>query len=805
MKKNYRALIASVLAVAMIFSLAACGKSGGQGGAGNSGKGGSEAAPQFTYVSSFREVKNENNQAVGAACFTDRGFYTTPSEVIGRREPEEGETEEWEGQFDITAQRLYFVSFDGQTTKLENYEPVSFAAAEGHEGSADLNRLAADETGRLAGIYYSWESWNEAPDTLTPDDDAYWQYSRWEESWYLRTMDATGRELSLTKLQFGDGGWFWPSGLLYTNGKILLAGSDGLRIYSENGSVVKINMDGYVQSVVKLRDGTPCMVYTDNMTYDTKLGAIDTVNGRITQTWKCPRDAYGFLSGGGDYDLYYQSGINIYGYKLETESGEKLFDWLNADVSTSNLSNYTVRADGSFFAVTNTWDSKWENVTTEFVTLERKSFADVPQKETLTLACQWPDSTLQDAVIRFNRNNNVRIRVIDYSQYNNEDDWNAGRTKLTTEIMAGTMPDIIALDGMPYQQMAARGLLEDLYPFMEKDSEVHRADFLPNLLSALEVGGKLYSTVSTFTLMTLAGDARIVGSEPGWSFDELRAALAAMPSGCTVLNQYTTSGDVLRAELTIDSDYYIDWENGKVNFDGKAFIDLLNFAKLFPNSFDWNNYDWEEYESDSARIAAGKQLLTSISIGSFEDLPMYEAQFGGNLTYIGYPTVSGVGSYFQLASGYGMSSTCSDKQAAWQFLREFMTDKTLDSGRWYWGFPANSALLEKKLQEAMTVEYEKDEKGNYLLDDNGERIPLARGGYWDEATDEIIEFYALTQAQADKIMSIINATDKVYLENTTTLDIIFEQLDAFLSGQKTAEEVAKLVQGKMSIYVNEQR
>ena len=31
------------------------------------------------------------------------------------------------------------------------------------------------------------------------------------------------------------------------------------------------------------------------------------------------------------------------------------------------------------------------------------------------------------------------------------------------------------------------------------------------------------------------------------------------------------------------------------------------------------------------------------------------------------------------------------------------------------------------------------------------------------------------------------------------------QVDAFLSGQKTAEEVARLVQGKMSIYVNEQR
>ena len=809
MKKSLKSLIASVLAVAMIFALAACGTSGtpGQSGpSGTPGKSGNEPAPAFVYVSSFREIDNAQGQGIGAACFTDKGFYTTPSEIVGQREPAEGEVAEYEGQFDIYEDRLYFVSFDGQRTKLENYEPVSFTPAEGHDGYGELNKLASDAQGNLAAVYHSWESWNEAPEGMSEDDPEYWNYYKYEENWFLRTMDPTGRTLGTAKIDLAEGDWFWPSSLVCADGKVLLAGSDGLRIFNADGSLVtKISTDGYIQGLVALRDGTVCMVYSDNMTNETKLGAIDPGSGRVTQTWKCPRNAYGFLSGGGDYDLYYQSGINIYGYRLDTESGEKLFDWLNVDVSQQNLSGYTVRPDGSFFALTNTWDAKGEKVTTEFVTLEKKSYADVPQKEALTLACQWADNAMQEAVIRFNRSSNVRINVIDYSQYNNEDDWNAGMTKLTTEIMAGNMPDIIALQGLPYQQMAARGLLVDLYPFMEKDGEISRDDFLPNVLSALEVGGKLYSTVTNFSVVTLAGASSVVGDEPGWSFDELRAALATMPEGCTVLGQYTTSGDILRAELTIDSDYYIDWETGKVNFDGEEFIDLLNFAKLFPNYFDWNNYNWDEYESESARIASGKQLLMQMYLGSFEDLPMNEAQFGGKMTYIGYPTVSGVGSYLNINSGYGISSTCSDKEAAWQFLRGFMTSKALENGGYYWGFPANRKLLEKELQEAMTVEYQKDGKGNYLLDEKGERIPLAKGGFWAEGMDEPTEFYALTQEQADKVMSLINATDKLYMENTAVLNIIFEQVDAFLSGQKTAEEVARLVQGKMMIYVNEQR
>ena len=803
MKKNLRSLIASVLAVAMIFALAACGKSGGQSGKpGQSG----EAAPAFTYVSSFREVKNEDNKPIAAACFTDTGFYTTPSEVVGQREPEEGEEKEYEGQFDIYAEQIVFVGFDGQSRKLENYVPFDFTPAEGREGYGALEKLAVDATGNLAALYHMEEYWSEAPEGMGAEDPEYWNYYHYENNWYLRLMDPTGRELSMTKLEFNPDDWFAAYALLYADGWILVAGTDGLRIFSAaSGSVSKIGMDGYIQGLFRLRDGRICMAYSDYMTNESKISEIDPASGRITKTWKGPRSGYDFKSGGGDYDLYYRDGINVWGYRLDSESGEKLFDWLNQDVSSSSLSNFTVCQDGSVFAVTNTWDSKWENVTTEFVTLERKAFADAPQKKALTLACYGTDYMLENAVIRFNRNSNVRINVVDYSQYNSEEDWSAGMTKLTTEIMAGSMPDILALDGMPYQQLAAKGLLEDLYPYMAKDPEIHREDFLPNVLRALEVGGKLYSSVSNFSIWTLAGSSRVVGDKPGWSFDELRAALASMPEGCTVLDQFTTSGDILRTELTLDADYYIDWETGKVNFDSKEFIDLLHFAKLFPNAFDWDNYDWEEYTSDSERIAAGKQMLMKLELSSFGNIASDEAWFGGEMTYIGFPTASGVGSYLQLSSGYGISASCSDKEAAWQFVRGFMTEKAMEDN---WNFPANSRLLEKKLQEAMTVEYQKDEYGNYLLDKEGNKMPLPIAYVYTGESEDGSNYepvYSLTQAQADKVMALINSTDKLYMENTPALNIIFEQLDAFLSGQKSAEEVAKLVQGKMSIYVNEQR
>ena len=69
----------------------------------------------------------------------------------------------------------------------------------------------------------------------------------------------------------------------------------------------------------------------------------------------------------------------------------------------------------------------------------------------------------------------------------------------------------------------------------------------------------------------------------------------------------------------------------------------------------------------------------------------------------------------------------------------------------------------------------------------------------------MVEIYAMTQEQADKLMELIENTTKVQDYNSAIYDIVTEQSAAFFAGQKSAEEVAKLVQSKANIFVNEQR
>jgi uncharacterized protein CbrC (UPF0167 family) len=95
----------------------------------------------------------------------------------------------------------------------------------------------------------------------------------------------------------------------------------------------------------------------------------------------------------------------------------------------------------------------------------------------------------------------------------------------------------------------------------------------------------------------------------------------------------------------------------------------------------------------------------------------------------------------------------------------------------------------------MTPEY-------YTDPETGEQVEQSKGGWgWD---DLMVEMYALKQEEADQILELINSTNRVYSYDQEIYDIIVDDAAAFFEGQKSAEETAKLIQNRVSLYVNEQ-
>ena len=163
---NLKKLFALLLAAAMVFSLAACGKEGGEENPAET------PTPEMVYASEFTTFSGtySRDEANFSVAYTDAdGFVGTVSEKVGEREPYEGEVKEYDGQFDIYEPRLYTMDYTGKMTRLA-YEPLKIdAAREGAEVSSWLAGLARTDAGFVV-LEEVYTSWNDAPAGVEPGD-----------------------------------------------------------------------------------------------------------------------------------------------------------------------------------------------------------------------------------------------------------------------------------------------------------------------------------------------------------------------------------------------------------------------------------------------------------------------------------------------------------------------------------------------------------------------------------------------------------------------------------------------------------
>lgn len=802
MKHTIRTLLCLFLVLAMTFSLAACGNK--EETPENRSKDDSNGEMVYT-AKSVRVDPTLLPDGIQPSVYTDDGFYGTSYGKIADGVVPEGATVEWEGQYDIYGNKLYFVGFDGSVRELTGYKPLEgkedTEERTNYSSGSSLCKILLNNAGDLVlieNVYTNWFDGTQAEYEAETWDDSYWDKYKSEQQYYVRIVDTNGAEKSCSAMDFSEENvWLdFDRSVVDNEGRIIVVGDQTIYAFDPDGSLAfRIEGDFWPNGIVLLRDGTVAVSGWGET--NLKLYPLDIQKRGYGKAVDMPSNAYSMMPGTAGYDFFYQDGMYLYGYSLETGEKTKIINWLDVDINSNYVSGQVVKEDGTIFCVLNSW--KEDAVQTELVTAMKVPADSVPKKETLTMAVMYAGE-LYDKVVDFNRHNDkVRIQILDYSEFNDYEngDYDAGRTKLLTEILSGNVPDIIALDQLPYKQFAAKGLLEDLYPYIERDPDMSREDFFPNVFQALEVDGKLYEITPSFNVQTLIGAASVVGTKPGWTYQDLKDALATMPEGCDPLDMYTTREDMLRTLLCADMDHYVDWSTGKCSFESDDFIELLEFVGMFPDSIP----DDIEWESSSDRIAQGRQMLTSAYLYSVDSILWSDMQFGdAGCTYIGYPTNEGVGSMMYLDAGYGMSAACRNKDAAWEFLRSFLLKDAQEN---VWGIPVSKAVFQEKLDEVMTPEYVTDENGKIMLDENGEKMQVSRGSYWDDDGEHPI--YAMTREQADKLLEAITTCTKVYNNDDSIYKIVFEQAQAYFSGQKSARDVAKLIQSKVTIYVNEQR
>ena len=654
--------------------------------------------------------------------------------------------------------------------------------------------------GEIWFVENKW-SWDEATQTSSSQ---YWLHQSDKDGGEKNVIDMT----EYTRTADGDNG---INSLLAADGTIYVL--SGKRVITvRDGKVDKaydISINGWLNSMFTDRSGNVWIIYyEDGGQGGTRCRKFDKNTGSLTDEANLPalvsNNIYSATSGP-DHDVYFYTNTGFFGYDMGAADAVEICNWMNSDISANYISGASALSDGRLFVAPEVWSQlnggTGDSVDAFYLMTSRPDEKNV-EKYILTFGCVYLDGSVRSAISQFNRQSDeYRITVKDYSVYQSDDDWRAGYTRLNQDIISGNSPDIIYItDQMPYSSYAAKGVFADLNPYIDKDEEIEREDYLENILNSTSINGKLYSIIPTFTVSTLACKASLVkkalGTDQvtGINMEEFNKIIAQLPDA-RVFATYNRE-EFLNTITASLPEMYIDQDTGKCSFDSPDFISMLEFIKSMPEKSVYDEIDYDDYD-ESVWNDIEMMYINDEAIFNFGYIGQYSSywqskmgQFGGDMMYVGFPCASKDGARINAGMELAIGGTSKFKDQAWDFVKYFLKDEYQESMNWQ--IPLKKSALEKLADAALNPPKEGDEDYYY-----------GQNTYWLGGQE--IEIGVIDKAAVDYVNSYIASIGKYYRSDESIQSIITEETDAFFKGVKTAEECAKLIQNRVQTYVSEQR
>lgn len=766
--------------------------------------------------------------AAGTTLYASVGIQ---GEEITNTDPDTGET------WSYYNTRLAMLTIDPDTgvcTELSNLQLPE--VPEGADGSVDCYNMIGSDDGTLWMLVNVYATQYELPDDFDPNTDSKWNYPSTDIGGsYLMHVAADGStiasiDLSDTNADDTEDGMSsnLSSFAVDAAGNLYVSDYNNIYVLDAEGNV-QFKLDGsqYNGSLNRLNAqqvGVMWYNYTDDVNAADENGQYFVPIDLETKDWgekvKLPSNVWSIFPGDDAYDFYYAYNNNIYGYAAKTDTKDKLVDWLACDVDTNNMTGFSMLSDSRVAALMQDWNT--DPTTYQLIVLHRVDASEIKEKKVLTLACMYLDWNLRSMIVEYNKTNDeYRINVVDYSEYATDDDYNAGVTKLTTEIISGSVPDIFLTSNLPIDKYAAKGVIADLNTFMDGGNGLSRDYFVPQVMSALEKDGKLYELPTSFSVQTAYALSSIASQYDTWNVAAVQDAMTQLQEGATVFSNGWTKNTALSNCLSRNLSAFVDWTTGKCEFDSEAFQQLLAFCNSFPaETSDGDGaiayassadiaVDVAMWESDATRITNGKQLMSTTGMYSFDSYIWNVYAIRDKITFTGYPTEDGSGSSFELQMPMAISSVTKYPDAAWDFVCSIIKKmNTIDENNYYYGFPISQAAFDAEMTDIMTEQYQLDENGEQVdWDGDGEPDKAIRGSYETMENGETVykDVYALTQEDIDQILGVINSTRSVYDYDQEILDIITDEVAAYFAGDKDVQTTASMIQSRVNLYVQEQR
>lgn len=754
-------ILAFAMAAVMILSLAGCGKGEGQ-----------PVAEGFVYVPEFYDLSGGEDSIDNPVLRGEDLYYSTYF---------------WDEKTMESGRRFWRRNIQsGDTEELSLNVNI-----EGADYSYPMTGLIFDQEGNILCVISGSKT----------DENG-----NWSQLCYLRKFDAEGNELyskeiseALT-MEGSQGSGYVQSAVVDNEGRLYaLTSADRssfVAVFSADGETlaqIDINSD-WGSAIGVLADGTVLVTrYGDGGMECLELDlAGKTLGNSHSGMPSYSNSAFCPTPDGG---LLVNDGTRLWKYDIKTETAEEMLVWTDCDINGSYVRAIQPLEDGRIAVLSQNWSDN----TQELAYLTRTEADKVTQKQIITLATMWTNQRLQEAVVKFNKQSDAyKVRIIAY--YDDGTEWTENKyqdamTALNNAITSSNCPDIIDLSYGNVNSYVSKGLLIDLSPYLE-NSSVKREDLLESVLDAYTFGDTLVCIPTGFSISTIMGRTSQVGSRTSWTIKDIMEFAAQYPDA--KLFNYSSKGSMLSTCLQYSSEAFIDYNSGKCNFDSQDFLDILEFCNTFETETNWDR----EGESFPKQISEGKILLNDFNLWEMTEMQMYSLMFNEPVTFIGYPTVDGSsGNRIVGQNCYAITTKSQNADGAWTFIESMLQYTPQKEYGGMDNFSIRKDMLDESFEMAMKENGSFDENGEPYLDENGEPLiwPKVTWGYDDWEA----EIYAATPEQVQAVRNLIDSAVAATNNDETVLNIIQEEAQAYFEGQKSAQDVANIIQSRVQTYVSE--
>ncbi len=608
-----------------------------------------------------------------------------------------------------------------------------------------------------------------------------------------------------------------PSDSSISPRKILVA-SDGTLILSDYGMIGFVSSKGEMLGMVEDPDLNGNVVeagdkyyalmssFSDNgLVESISFSELDLATYSLKGERKKLDATIGNVVSGGDGKCYAIDGNGIHRVDLSSGKLEEIISWNSTDVNYSNFDpdsfqiiseNKSAFIRSSYETDKVTGDMVKKTLAVSLTKADKNPHAGKKYIDMGTIGI--PSDDLLDYIVSCNTEagNTARIRVRDYNTVLAPDlSYSQRQTilsdKVYAEMLSGKGPDIL-VNFSCFSQFNSEEVLVDLNKYVDGANGLNREEYFDNILSAFENKGKLYQIPVCFDIRGLLGNKDLIGERSGWTYSEFTGIVEKLPSDVEVMSEIDYK-DLLERMLLDAMLDFVDYSKKDVYFDGDEFRQLLTITKeygtdvvqsqdSYENGIPEFGVEEEQVKDPLMRMHMGKLALMPVEIYNLYRYAENRSILKKKGIYVGMPSPSGAGVSAMPVLTLAISSFSENKDEAWMFIRGLFDE---DSQYTYTSSLGSIPLHRKAF----------DRICNDTIEDNQSLIEqFKHDGNHFSAMPFPETMVSITQEDAKGFKELIENASTIMSTDPSVLQIIEEETAPFFRGEKSVEDVCRIIQ-----------